>query len=183
MRIKYTYKSFPDCPQATKYSKDREASSVGLEMAAGGLTFFAIIVFLACTFDFFGEYNWKDFLSSLAFACAASLLDFYVYIYRRLDTEYELNIILLNAKSSNYPQEVLSNLYKSLREENEKEKMASAKSFFLFFFLLMFASISLIGAIKGLFFLCRKYDILSVIMTLLVLGVISWRFFKSISSK
>lgn len=176
--VSYTYKSFPNCPEATQYSKDRESYTAVLAGFVGLWTIVAVIYFIVCSFKFFGNYNWSDFSLSLFWLVFSAIFVFCFIVCRPRKTECELKIILIKSENKALPQEVINNYCDSLRKENRKENINTAKIFFPTFLLLVLAVLSLIGTIKGIYFLCHKQDGLFLLIgslgVLCIIGLVAW---------
>lgn len=179
MRIRYTYQNYPNCPRATEYSKNAESMAVNGEMTAVLLSLGAGITFLVCTFSFFGNYNWGDFLGAIAFVIGAAILDFYFFVARPNTTQCEIKIILIEEGSHHLPSPVVEQYCEDLRKENKKINTEAFKKVLPVFSVGLFGAVALIATIKGVYFLCHKegglFLCLGGIVALGVLAYILWR--------
>ena len=179
MRISYTYSNYPNCPRATEYSKSAEESAVRLYGLIGLITIGAIITFLICTFSFFGEYQWGDFLGGISFVAVAALLDFYAIVIRPQKTNCEIKVILAEEGNRHLPQYVVQQFCDNLRKETKKENTKAFLKYLPVFLAALSDAIALIGSIKGVYFLCHKeYQLPLLLCSLAALGVFSfiiWR--------
>ena len=182
MRIQYTYQKYSNCPRATEYSRSAESSAAYGGMFIELLSFGAIITFLICTFSFFGNYNWGDFLGGVAFIIAMSLLDFYYFVIRPNNIACEIKVILTEDGNHNLPQDVVQEYCESLRKENRKQNKKEFNAFYPIFLAIFFDVIALIAGIKGVYFLCHKEEgiflLLASIIALCVFSFLIWRFIK-----
>ncbi len=186
MRISYTYQNYPNCPRATEYSRSAESASAYGGMLIGPLTIGAVIAVLVCTFSFFENYNWSDFLGAIVFSIVVAIIDFYFFVIRPNNTRCEIKIILTEESSRNYPPEVVKQFCENLRKENKKENKKAFSHFFRVFIASLFATISLIAAIKGVYFLCHKngglFLFLGAVVSLCVFSFSIWRLVNKQSS-
>ena len=178
-RYSYTYKSFPNCPEATEYSKKREESGVHLTMLGGWLSLGAVINFLIVTFQFFGTYKWGDFLGAVAFVLFVAIYDFYIMVIRNNKTECELKIILLNAENREQPISYTEEYCKKIRENNRKQNIRLTIIVFSWVLCAVVALIALIGFVKAIYFICHKQDgvylLVLSILALIVTGIALWK--------
>lgn len=156
MKIRYTYQNYPNCPRATEYSESAESSAAYEGLFIGPLSIGAVIAFLICTFSFFGNYNWGEFLGAIAFTIAVAIIDFYFFVIRPNNTQCEINVILAEDSNRNLPASVVQQFCKNLRKENKKKNTEAFINFFLIFLVSLFDAVSLIATINGVFFLCHK---------------------------
>lgn len=185
-KIYYTYKSFPNSLQATEYSRERERSAVYLRGMVGILSLGAIVMFLICTFYLFSNGDWENFLSAMFFTILIAFLDAYVFILYDNNTQCNLKIILFEEEAtknfyslkeqmqtldSEKRKAELSALKRQFIAERELFKKANRhknliflKKYFLFFFLGMFLSISIIGIIQGVVSLNSNESAISVLL-------------------
>lgn len=181
-RYRYTYKSFPNCPEATEYSKERESSGVSLTIFAGWISLAAVLCFVTITFDFFESYNWVDFLFGIFFLILSALLDYYVFYSREKNTECELKIILLQSAENDIPHELIEHYCENLRYENKSKNRKKAQYIFSYFFLVMLVTISVIAIIKSVYFICHRNGGILLLITssaaLIVLGIVAFYLVK-----
>ena len=175
-KITYTYKSYPNCPRATEYSQERERASALLSGLAGILSIGVVIAFFVNTYSLFSGGNWEDFLTATLFTVIVAFFDAYMFVLRSNNTECNLNIILFEEsaiKKMNYHKEQmqdfdkekrkdelsklkmqyveeLKTFKKATKKENRKNNIEFLKRYFLYFFLEMFISISVVGIIQGI---------------------------------
>ncbi len=187
MRITYTYQNYPNCPRATEYSKNAESAAAHGGMFIGLLSFTAGAVFLACTFPFFGNYNWGDFLGSLAFVIVMGALNFYYFVARPNNTQCEINIILIEEGSRDFPKSIVEEYCDNLRKENKSANIKAFKKFFPVFLVGLFSAVALIATIKGVYFLCHKkgglFLFLGGIAVIGILAYILWMLLHTSSAK
>lgn len=174
-RITYTYKSYPNCPRATEYSRERERGAALLSGLVAVLSIGAVIAFFVCTFSLFAEGTWGDFFAAVFCTILVAFFDAYVFVLRSNNTECNLNIILFEEsaiRKMNYHKEQMRDFdkekrkdelskfkmqyveelkafKKSTKKENQKNNIEFLKRYFLYFFLGMFVSISVVGIIQG----------------------------------
>lgn len=202
-KVTYTYKSYPNCPRATEYSKERERQAVHLNSLAGILSIGAIISFFICTFSLFSDGNWIDFSFAIFFASLIALFDAYVFVMRAKNTECKLNIILFEESllmKMNHHKEQMQTLEKEnrkeqllylkqnyieqmdifkqeKRKETRKENITFLKRYFLYFFLGLFVAISIVGIIQGLVFIANGDDAIMLLFSIIAFLSLSFLFF------
>lgn len=180
-RIRYTYQNFPNCPRATQYSKDRESATVFLGVLIGPLSIASIITFFIYTFQFFGKYDWLSFLAAVLFLCVMAMIDIAIYGCRPNKTRCELSIILMEAE---YGDCVPSEIFKygnMMREKNKKENRKLFLNALKWFGLGLGATIAVIAAIKGVYYLCHKqgglFLLIGAIEAIIVLATLLYYFY------
>lgn len=187
MRIRYTYQKYPNCPRATEYSQSAESSAAYGGMLIGPLSIGAVIAFLICTFSFFGNYQWGEFLGAIAFTVAVAMIDFYYFVIRPNNTQCEIKVILTEDGNRNLPSSVVQQFCENLRKENRKANVEAFKGFFLVFVVSLFDAVALISAIKGVYFLCHKegglFLLLGGVVAICVFSYLIWRFVNGPSPK
>lgn len=182
MRISYTYQKYPNCPRATEYSQSAEYSAAYGSILVGPLSIGAVIEFLICTFSFFGNYNWGEFLGAIAFTIVVSIIDFYFFVIRPNNTQCEIKVILVEDGNHNLPSSVLQQFCENLRKENRKTNTKAFTRFFLVFLVSLSGAIALIAAIKGVYFLCHKEGGLFLLLGgILVIGVLAYLLWRLLS--
>ena len=179
MRISYTYQKYPNCPRATEYSQSAESSAAYGGMLIGPLSIGAVIAFLICSFSFFGNYHWGEFLGAIAFTVVVAIIDFYFFVIRPNNTQCEIKVILTEDGNRNLPASVVQQFCENLRKENKKENTKAFTSFFLIFLVSLSGAIALIATIKGVYFLCHKeggaFLLLGGIAAIGILAYLLWR--------
>lgn len=134
MRISYTYRSFPNCPAATEYSRQREASNVYLLalVLIGG--FLAALVYIASTSLFPTEMDWKFLCLGFGAVIIWGLFAFYTFVRRPLATELNLKIILDEEHVVSLPYDLREDDYAKLRKDVNKKVLEAAKPACVYFF-------------------------------------------------
>ena len=177
-RYTYTYQSYPNCPEATEYSKNRSRNSSLLGMMGGVFVLFGVVWFLLSAFDFFETYDWQAFLEGVAFFFLAGAAYFHIVVTRTRNTQCQINIILINETNKDVPYHVVDAYCEEMRKHTRKENIAISIKFYLWFIMALVAAVALIGAIKGVYFLCHKQNgMVLMICSLIVLvldGVLAW---------
>ncbi len=185
-RIRYTYKSYPNCPRATEYSRERERGAALLSGLVGVLSIGAVIAFFVCTFSLFVEGNWGDFFAAVFCTILVAFFDAYIFVLRGRNTECKLNMILFEESAiikmnhhkeqmqtldAEKRKEELSALKKhyieqrdSFKKENQKENLLFLKKYFLYFFLGMFLTIAIVGIIQGFIFVANGDDATALLL-------------------
>ena len=176
MRIRYTYQNYPSCPKATEYSRSSESSAAFGGMFLSLFSFAAAITFLICTFSFFENYNWGEFLGSIAFATVMSFLNFYYFVCHPNNTACEIKVILTEASNHDLPQNVVQEYCNSIRNENSKKNIRAFKTFCPFYFVFLFNTIALIAGIKGVYFIYQGGEGV-ILLVSSVIGICFFSFF------
>lgn len=153
MKIRYTYQQYPNCPRATEYSKSAESTAAYLGMLIGPITFFEFFGFLFCTFSFFGNYNWEEFITVIVFAIVVAIIDFYYFVIRPNNTQCEIKVILTEESNRNLPKTAVQQFCEKLREENKNNNKEEFTKFFCIFLACLFDAVAVIATIKGVYFL------------------------------
>lgn len=95
--IRYTiqYKSFPDCPAATEYSKD----AAEIQHMNGSLSFVALIgggiAYIYSIFNLISKGDWITFISSVLFITVSIFWFMYAYLVSPVKTDRKIGLILL----------------------------------------------------------------------------------------
>lgn len=180
MRIRYTYHNYPNCPKATEYSRSAETASAYGGLFIGLPSLASVVFLLISAFSFFGNYNWGEFLGSVAFVLAMALLDFYFFVIRPNNTSCEIKVILTEEGNSKLPKNTVQEYCELLRIENRKTNKDAFESFYPLFLVSFCDVIALIAGIKGVYFLCHKENgVFLLLASIVALGVFSyliWRF-------
>lgn len=153
MKIQYTYRSFPNCPRATEYSRSREWFGTLWGTGSGAGALFSIIWYVIATFGFFSEYHWEDFLLCLLSVTVLCFLCFYITVCRTNTTDCELNIILLEEQGDISDDELRREIFNKMRNKNRAENLLQIKTYFIWYALILTASTSLIALIKSIYLL------------------------------
>ena len=127
-KIYISYRAFPNCYEATQYSKGRAGMSAALRLLA-------VIMTIPCCFRFADklslliERNAKgDFIFTCVLFLCVIAFDFYAFIWRVHQTNYGLNLIFIDEayrRAAVYGEEKRSEEFISKceeRRENEKKQ-------------------------------------------------------------
>lgn len=67
-KITYSYNSYPNCPEATEYSKSRASTAAQLGGIVGFASLGAVFGLVYTASEFFSKNNWSDFIGGIVFA-------------------------------------------------------------------------------------------------------------------
>ena len=134
MRISYTYRSFPNCPAATEYSRQREAGTVALYALIVILGLFAAVSYTASILSFLKDPDWKLLCLGLGSVIVWGLLTFYTFVRRPLATEMNLKIILDEEHVVSLPYDLREDDYAKLKKDVNKKVSEAAKPACVYFF-------------------------------------------------
>lgn len=184
MRFTYTYKSYPNCPKATAYSKSAEEATSIHTSFSGWALLFAIMFFLYSAFEFFTNGDWSNFLSAIAFLIAAALYGFYAFIVRPNNTECGIAVILTEESCQN---PIANEVCEAIRKKNKQKNMASFKTFFPLMIASVCDLIALVAAISGVYLLYHNNGgLLLLLCSTILIGLFSyiiWRIWPRSNSK
>lgn len=148
MRLNYTYKSFPDCPEATEYSHNRSEGTTKLMFLFSSCTFFAIFVFVLGILDLFKYNEITTLLWSFLVFFLMSIFAFYLFCVRNLKTEYNTKIFLMTSKKGSMTNKEIITYFKQLKKDNKKIICQRAIKYYIYFFVSSILLYSLVGIIK-----------------------------------
>lgn len=176
MRLTYTYKSYPNCPKATAYSKSAEEATLIHTSSSGAVLLLAIIFFLCSAPEFFTNYDWYNFLSSIAFLIVAALYVFYAFVVRPNNTECGIAVILTEESCQN---PIAKEVCETIRKKNKQKNMASFKIFFPLMIASVCDLIALVAAICGAYFLYHNNGgVLLLLCSTILIGLFSYIIWK-----
>lgn len=183
MRISYTYQKYPNCPRATEYSQSAESTAAYGGMLIGPITIGAVIAFLVCTFSFFGNYNWGEFLATIVFSVVVAIIDFYYFVIRPNNTQCEIKVILTEEGNRKLPTSVVQQFCENLRAENRTANKKEFAKFIRVFLVCLFDAVAVIATIKGVYFLCHKDGGLFLLLGgIVAISILSYAIFKLLCS-
>lgn len=155
MRISYRYRSYPNCPRATDYSKSSEEFAVSLSIFITVLSLAGGLAFVLSTFDFFGAYDWGEYFQVISFVLAVGVFDFYCIVCRQRRIERKLKYILLEESQTVLPS-VIENYKNTRRDQDWKDNWTDFKKCSFYFIDILLLAMFVIGTIKGVYFVCHK---------------------------
>ena len=82
-KITYSYNSYPNCPEATEYSKSRASTAAQLGGIVGFASLGAVFGLVYTASEFFSKNNWSDFIGGIVFA---------VWYYLLNNLEFDVNV-------------------------------------------------------------------------------------------
>ena len=150
-KITYSYNSYPNCPEATEYSKSRASTAAQLGGIVGFASLGAVFGLVYTASEFFSKNNWSDFIGGIVFAIFMAAIDFYFFVARSIITEREIKKILIKSANPNLDPNYFEQICNELQKESRDQILPIAKKYFGWFFFGMIALIVLIGAWKELF--------------------------------
>lgn len=148
---RYSYKSYPNCPEATEYSKNRASTAAQL---GGLIVLFSLGAALWLVFvsiEFFNTNNWTDFIGTMVFAILMAVIDFYYFVVRDIITEREIKKILIKSANPNIASEDFELVSKNFTRKVVNKYFRLQKSISDGFSLVWIALIVFIGVFKEIF--------------------------------
>lgn len=124
-KLYYTYKSYPNCSAATEYSRVRTPESIGIGIFGALLT---LLIFAFSTSV--EKTNYKDLFFMLLLVLGVLAFDYYAFIWRKYQTEYNLTIIFLEEEyrreavygETQYSHQFVCECFKKLSEKKSIAK-------------------------------------------------------------
>lgn len=173
MRITYSYQYFPDCPEATEYSKSREFSQHMLMMSSGLVCLMLLPCYFIFTARFFGDYNWAYLLLYNLSLVASSYWLFYTLACRPNNTHTDITIMLFN---SEYGEEFMNSnldIIEHMLVATKRKNARLTKTFFTWYGISWLGITSLIAIFRGVYLICHRQDygigiLLGAIVTFLI---------------
>lgn len=181
-RYRIAYTSYPNCPEATEYSRSRAVSYFTL----GGFTILIIIAsavwFIIATGALFSGKNYIQFLQSFFSLNLSAALALYTFVLRFMITERNCKIIVIESQKQKINGNALDFYIKKITSESKTEQKTVSIKFFLVFYCIVLFTIGIIGIIKGLDLLLHKNSgsmllIISIIFVFVV-EIVSWIVYK-----
>lgn len=159
---RYSYIAYPGCTEATLYSKSRAPMSIALCGLAIMLIIASVSSFLTETEMFFEKYQWGNFLLAIAFLTAVVAFAFYAFIWRSLETRYNVEIRFIEQtyrrasmygdKEHSKSQEVIQGAIARNKKEKAKKDyikrvLKAAIIYFSIYFAAFLVAVIVIGVI------------------------------------
>ena len=124
-KIYISYKSFPNCYEATQYSKGRAGMTAGLRLLGVMLTICCCVDFVEALNLFIEKNSVGSLIARSAIFLGALMFDFYAFIWRAYQTNYGLNLIFIDEayrRVAVYGEEKRSEEFISKCEERRKNE-------------------------------------------------------------
>jgi hypothetical protein len=150
------YTAYPNCPEATEYSRSRALASfyMGGLVSIGSIG--SVIWFISATVSLFSDLVYLEFLKSLGLIIFVSLIDLYYFVFRNIITTRECTKIVANSCKDQFSSTQIDNYIRHLKAQSHAEMKMSSIRYLLFFFGGLFASVSGVGIIMGINFMCHR---------------------------
>ena len=125
----YKYRSYPECPEATCYSKQREDTTARMWMGGAILLLYGIGELIRLCLEYSMLRYWYEVLWPIGVFSTAVYFFFYLIKLRNMTTETEVNILLLKSPfGRNIPEEIYQKA-ELLRMENTQALFKSTSKF------------------------------------------------------
>ncbi|MBR2406247.1 MAG: hypothetical protein IKB04_04295 [Clostridia bacterium] len=125
-----SYRAFPNCQAATTYSRSRAVASTGFGIAGVFFTFIIGVDLINAALSFREENDWFNYIGLLALFLCSLALDFYAFVFRSYQTNYELEKIFIDEayrQAVVYGEEERSEQYIAECKKERKQKKKAAK--------------------------------------------------------
>ncbi len=125
-----SYRAFPNCQAATTYSRSRATASTGFGMAGVFFTLIIGVNLMNAALSFHEENDWFNFIGLLVLFLCSLALDFYAFVFRGYQTNYELEKIFIDEayrQAVVYGEEERSEQYIEACKKERKRKKKAAK--------------------------------------------------------
>lgn len=130
MKYYVHYKSFPNCPEATEYSQCSAESASHNSILLGWSVLFAAIYYLYAAFSLFSSGAWLGYIKALLCLSVVAYLSFHFFYLRPLNTDRNINLILLKHHYPSIIKQQLKEIEEQLKLEDKQKVRKEAIPFF-----------------------------------------------------
>ena len=131
MKITYSWRNFPTCPEATKYDQERSRIASLLQTVCGFFQILFVILFFAAMSDFLNDYNWGLYFVGLGCLIVGGILTHLMYVVYPNSTERDIQLILIEHQG--LPEDFTHELQEQIRANEHEALKRSTISFYFYF--------------------------------------------------
>lgn len=156
--MRYTYHNYPDCPRATKYSKNAEGSAAYGRMLLIPIAFYVLYYLLDSNYDFILNLNWLEYLLSILLLFVAELYFLYAMEIRENNIQCKINIILMEESNKSSSKDKIKYYTNCLKEKNHYKNKDAFMRFLRKVILINIGLISFLNLILGIYFVYQNME-------------------------